>query len=186
MIRNVRIGSRLAAAFTIYVTISIAIVWLMLFLMGGVETRLTEAATGQWRRVELAHGAASRAAEGSTLLAMAFAAGDRVEAERHLAAVDDSRRRSSEDFRALEGLLGRDASSPTFRKVVEAGDALTAAVERARRALTEERGGASRAVALGVAFSARTDVADAWRDFIAREGAKSRRRLRRGGRASHG
>src|SRR5512133_592046 len=172
VIRNVRIGSRLAAAFTIYVTISIAIVWLMLFLMSGVESRLTESATGQWARVELAQGAASRAAESSTLVAMAFAAGDRAEAGRHLAALDDSQRRSLDELRALEALLGPDASSPAFRKVGEAGDALAAAVDRARRALAGESDGAARAEALAGAASARAAVADAWRDFIAREGAK--------------
>ncbi|MGB8931841.1 MAG: methyl-accepting chemotaxis protein [Anaeromyxobacteraceae bacterium] len=172
MIRNVRIGSRLAASFTLYVAISTAIVWLMLYLMGQVEVRLTEASTGQWARIKLAQSASSRAAENSLLLALAFGAGDRAEIDRHLAAIDQNRLRNSEELRTLEGLLGAESSGAAFRRIGEARSTFTTAFDRARRALVEGADGVERAEALAAAVRARAGIGEAWQDFISREGTK--------------
>jgi methyl-accepting chemotaxis protein len=121
---KVRIGVRLAAAFTVMCAFLLAVGWLGLAAMGEMHERSVELAGGEWQRASAAHQLSERSLEISVAgLAMILAAEDEA-IRKASAALATSRRAAEEVLARLEPL----ASSEADRKSVAEAKRLVADV----------------------------------------------------------
>jgi methyl-accepting chemotaxis protein len=167
--RNFKIGTRLLASFTIFLTVATLVALLPLRLAGDMSGALSDVARDHWVKIELAQSAAFRAGENSNLISKAYLAKDRAFIESIFKEIDGRRVQNSADVKKLGELVKGASNEEVYKQVSPARNEFTVAYAAAKKALLEDADAATRDATFEAVLASRAHIQDAWVAFIKSE-----------------
>ncbi len=167
--RNLRVGTRLAAAFSLLVLLLVGGGWNGLDRMAAIEGGLVEVGERRWTKAQAALDGIALVGEQSVLVDRLLLEADPAERERIVAGIDDVRLRANEVVQRREAAAGGERARELFEKLREARVAYWEALTRARALLQQGRREEAQAIAVRTVLPELDRVTQAWKAIIAYE-----------------
>ncbi len=167
---KLRIGTRLALAFSFLILVLIAVGWLGLSRMASINEHMDEVAIERWGKAQIAAEGAERAQLQASLTGQLFLSREKADIERILAAMDANRRAAVALVEKRQANVVRARGKELLRGVQEARAGYLDPYNRAKGLLLDGRLEEAQAVAIKEVIPKLMLVNDAWDAMVAYEG----------------
>ncbi len=167
--KNVNIGTRLALAFALQITLLVAMGWLGLDRMARINENLEGVVEKRWGTIELVEAARARMNDNARLDLEMIITRERIEVDRLVARQEDNRREISGLMEKIDARLDQEKAKALFAAVKDARGPYVEAFTRARTLVLEGKHDEAHSVTTALVIPRLAVLLKAWEAFVALE-----------------
>jgi methyl-accepting chemotaxis protein len=171
-VTKLRIGTRLALAFSFLIVVVVAVGWVGLSRMASINEHLDEVAVDRWGKAQLAAEGAERAQLQASLTGQLFLSREKADVDRVLEAMEANRSAAASLVERREANVVQARAKELLQRVKDARSGYLAPFNRAKQLLFEGRTEEAQAVAVKEVVPRLADVNEAWDAFVRYEGER--------------
>jgi methyl-accepting chemotaxis protein len=164
--KNLSVGMRLAAAFTLLIVFLLGIGWVALSRMAAIDESLVEVGVHRWAKAQAALDGVVLVSEQSVMVNRLFLEKEQAQLEKIIEGIEDIRRRAGAVVEKREAAINSDRAKELFAKLREARTAYWEDLLRARNLLQHGEHEEAQALAVKAVLPELERVTLAWKAII--------------------